>query len=126
MWTNRLFGLNLLVGEGRKLSLTYDPVQFNLVLDRTNCTDYLSNEAFNQKFPSKMSMVVPPENGQLRLHILVDQSSVEVFTNQGEKVMSALTFPGEDQKGIELFTSEGKALLVSLKAWELHSIWNKP
>ncbi len=120
------FGLNLLVGEGRKLSLTYDPVLFNLVLDRTNCTDYTSDEAFNQKFPEKMSMVVPPENGQLRLHILVDRSSVEIFTNQGEKVMSALTFPGEDQKGIELFATEGKALLASLKAWELHSIWNKP
>ncbi|WP_187264419.1 glycoside hydrolase family 32 protein [Pontibacter beigongshangensis] len=119
------FGLNLLVGEGRKLAISYDPATSNLSVDRTQCTDFTSKPEFTKAFATKLHAVVEPEDNQLRLHILVDQSSVEIFTNQGKVVLSALTFPGEQQTGIELFSTDAPTTLVELKAWELSSIWRE-
>ncbi|KEO75466.1 glycoside hydrolase family 32 protein [Anditalea andensis] len=118
-----IFGLNLLVGEGRKLGVSYNPVTQNLNIDRTNCTDYVSNSEFNEVFPTTMSAIVAPVDNMLRLHILVDQSSVEIFTNHGEIVFSLLTFPNELQTGIEFFSNHGISRIADFKAWELASIW---
>lgn len=117
------FGLNLLVGEGRKLAITYDPKTSNLTLDRTRCSDHLADAEFTRKFATKMHAAVEPENNQLRLQILVDQSSIELFVNHGKTVLSALTFPGESQTGIELFSKGGQATVLTFRAWELSSIW---
>jgi len=120
------FGFNLLVGEGRRLRLSYDPATSNLCIDRTNCTDFTGNVDFTQKFATKMYAPVTPENGQVRLHMLVDQSSVEVFTNQGKVVLSLVTYPSELQTGIQVFSEKGPARLISFTGWELSSIWDQP
>lgn len=117
------FGFNLLVGEGRSLKLTYDPVVHSFCIDRTNCTDFTSNVDFNRRFATKMYAPVSPESGKLRLHIYVDLASVEVFTNQGKVVLSLATYPSPSQKGIEVFSSGGNTNLLSLSAWPLSSIW---
>ncbi|PRY55522.1 beta-fructofuranosidase/levanase/fructan beta-fructosidase [Arcticibacter pallidicorallinus] len=117
------FGLFLLEGEGRKLVLRYDPVTSEIRLDRTNCTDFVSDSSFNELFAKEMSAPLKLDQGKLRLHIFVDQSSIEVFTNDGEVVLSATTFPSDGQLGISLFSERGKTQLTKLKAWELNSIW---
>jgi fructan beta-fructosidase len=118
-----LFGFNFLVGEGRKLALSYDPVTSSLTLDRSNCTDFLTDTNFTKLFARKITAPLNLQNGMLRLHIFVDQSSIEVFANDGELVLSAVTFPSEKQLGIEVF-SESTETLFHLKAWELKTIWN--
>lgn len=120
-----VFGFNLLVGEGRKLILSYDPQTSTFCLDRSRTTDYLSDKEFIEKFATKMCAPVLSENEELRLRILVDQSSIEIFTNEGDKVFSALTFPSELQTGIEIFSDGGKTELLEFKMWELRSIWKK-
>lgn len=117
-------GINLLVGEGRKLVIGYDAITQSLFIDRTNCTDFRSDSVFNKKFPTKIEAPLVLKKGMLKLHILVDQSSVELFANDGEITMSATTFPGEGQTGLQLF-SDGNAILTNLKAWELSSIWKQ-
>ncbi len=120
-----VFGLNLLVGEGRKLVLSYNPKTFSLCLDRSDCTDFTSNADFTMKFATKMFVPAEPEGNLLKLHLLVDQSSIEVFTSQGKVVLSALTYPSSSQTGIQLFSEKGKTQLVSFKGWTLSSIWEK-
>lgn len=117
------FGLFLLEGEGRKLVLRYDPVTSEICLDRTNCTDFVSDSSFTRLFAKKMTAPLRLKQGKLRLHIFVDQSSIEVFTNDGEVVFSATTFPSDKQLGISLFSEGGKTQITTLKAWELNSIW---
>ncbi len=119
------FGFNLLVGEGRKLILKYDPVTSRIIIDRTNCSDFVTNDNFNRKFPSISYAAVEPENNQVKLHLLVDESSIEVFTNQGKIVLSVLTYPSPSQTGIQLFSEKGPARLANFKAWQLNSIWQK-
>lgn len=117
------FGFDLLVGEGRKLRLSYDPKLSILCIDRTNCTDYTSDASFTKNFSTKMYAPVEPEHKLIKLHILVDQSSVEVFTNQGKVVLSTVTYPSPSQIGIQLFSENGKTKLVSFNGWKLSSIW---
>ena len=66
---------------------------------------------------------VTAENSRLKLHILVDQSSVEVFAGAGKVVISAVTYPSIAQTGIQFFAEQGKVNVSSFKAWQLKSIW---
>ena len=68
---------------------------------------------------------IPLADGKLRLHIFVDKSSVEIFAGDGRLVFSLLTFPGENQTGVELYSENGNTAKVSLKAWNIKSVWNK-
>jgi fructan beta-fructosidase len=119
------FGFNLLVGEGRKLVIRYDPTSSSLTIDRTNCSDFSSNENFSRKFPTIAHAFVEPENNEIKLHFLVDESSIELFAGQGRTVLSMLTYPSPTQTGIQLFSEKDSTMLKSFKAWSLNSIWIK-
>ena len=116
-------GLNLLVGEGRKLTIGYDALKEQLFIDRTNCSDFNGDSVFNKKFPAKMAASLQLTGRRLQLHVLVDKSSVEVFANNGAVALSCLTFPSENQRGLELFSNATSMQLNSLHAWPLASIW---
>ena len=121
----KLFGVDLLVGEGRKLRLSYNYKTSELCLDRTLCTDFTVDTAFTSKFAVKMKAPVKLDGGLLKLKIFVDQASVEIFTNEGEVVLSAVTYPSEKQLGVDFFSQNGKTLLQSVKVWEMASVWRK-
>lgn len=111
------FGLNLCVGEGRKVVVSYDTDSQNLVIDRTHCS-----EVDIPKFKRMANALVNPDNGKIRLHIYVDKSSIEIFANEGKEVFTLLTYSGEAQTGIEVFANK-KGTKMEMKAWTLHSIW---
>jgi fructan beta-fructosidase len=121
---NSVFGINLLVGSGRKLILSYDPEIAVLTLDRSNCTDFLSDKEFTSLFAKKIQSPVNMSGDKLRLRIFVDQASIEIFNNDGESVISALTFPASGQTGVEFFTRGKDAVLSTLNLWDIDSIWS--
>jgi len=57
-------------------------------------------------------------NDELKLRIFVDKCSVEVFINEGEKVMTGRIYPSKDAVNIKVF-SEGESNIVSLKKWDI-------
>jgi levanase/fructan beta-fructosidase len=67
----------------------------------------------------RQTISVQNKTGILRLQILVDRSSLEVFVNNGEQVLSTYIFPGRDADGLSAFTAGGEAILRSLKIWDL-------
>ena len=121
--TSASCGVNLLCGDGRKLAVGYNPVNQELFIDRTHCTDFITDTLFNKHFSVVMKAPLSVKNGMLKLHILVDRSSVEVFADDGKVTMSCLTFPSEKQTGIQLFSDGGTATVSAIKAWKLSSIW---
>lgn len=116
------FGLNLCVEGSNKVVLGYNAVTNNMYLDRRNS----GNVSFNSSFPKIVSAPLSPVNGQVKFHVFIDQSSVEVFANDGVKAISSLIYPEPTSKGIQLFSNKGKTTLVSLVAWNLKSIWASP
>ena len=58
------------------------------------------------------------ENSKLSLRVFLDRSSIEVFINDGEAVMTSRIYPKENIDNIELFTKNGEVEIQSLKAWK--------
>ena len=95
--------------------------QFNqLVVNRTaELNDIPIHNDFNPAFGSPITL----ENNLLRLHIFVDESSVEVFANDGSVVITSQTFVNSAADGISLFAENGEATLRHMEIYALRSIW---
>ena len=66
-----------------------------------------------------------PIDGVIKLHILVDRTSIEVFPNYGRVTMH-LCFPLDPEKTLQYLSADGgKANIKSLKLYRLKSIWHK-
>jgi fructan beta-fructosidase len=59
----------------------------------------------------------------VKLHIFLDRSSVEVFANDGEAVLTDRIYPSPGSDGLELFSNSGDSQIQSLTIWKLGSIW---
>ncbi len=75
---------------------------------------------FDKNFPS-IDRAPILSKGNVKLRIVVDQSSVEVFVNDGESTITSLIFPKRRNK-IRLIH---RNKITSLKAWEIKSVWGK-
>lgn len=111
------FGINLCVGEGRKLVVTYDADSHSLVVDRTQVADFRM-----VKFEKTCHSKVAPVDGKLRLHIFVDRCCVEIFSEDGLSVFSLATFAADCQTGMEVFSMRNGGN-YNFIVWPLKSIW---
>jgi fructan beta-fructosidase len=69
------------------------------------------------------SAPLEPIEGKIRLRILVDRTSVEVYANDGRVQMTSCWLPETENKGLGAFAVGDKARLVSAKVYELRSVW---
>lgn len=113
-------GVNLCVGKNQKTTVYFDKATSEIVLDRRNS----GKIDFNTSFAGEYRAPLKTEAGKIKLRIFVDESSVEVFGNDGVAVVSALIFPDSSGTGIEIFSEGGKAKVTMLDIWEIKSIWN--
>jgi len=90
--------------------LSYTAGSGRLTLDRTRSGD----TAFDEKFASVESAPVPLENGALKLLIVVDQCSVEVFAQDGKVVLTDLVFPETNSQENWLTAEGGTATVLKL------------
>lgn len=116
------FGLNLCVSGTNKVVVGYDASIGNVYLDRRSC----GNVGFSSSFPNVTVAPFTTSAGYVKFHIFVDQSSIEVFVNDGQAVMTSLIFPDPSSLGLQLFSLNGDTTLRCLSAWELVSIWGVP
>ena len=65
-----------------------------------------------------------PVDGKIRLRILVDRASIEIFANEGRVYMPMRAIPQPDERGLEVFTKGGSTKINSLTVHELKSIWH--
>lgn len=66
-----------------------------------------------------------PENGRVKLRVLVDRTSMEVFANDGRVVLSSCFLPKAEDQSLGVFTTAGTRKLVSAEVHPLGSIWPK-
>ena len=113
------FGLNVRVGPGQYTQIGYDTTTDQLYIDRSNSGDV----SFDPTFAGLQTAPLALNHGTLRLHILVDASSVEVFADQGQVVLTDQIFPDAGSTGVSAFAQGGSAKLDDIEAWHLRSIW---
>ena len=105
--TLSLFGA--LGGDAATL-LTFEAATSQLILDRRNS----GNTAFHEKFASAESAPVLLEDGVLRLRVIVDHGSVEVFAQGGKVVLTDLVFPEPGILRTQLSVDGGTATVRKL------------
>ncbi len=65
-----------------------------------------------------------PVDGSIKLHILVDRTSIEIFANDG-RVCIFRCFPLDtNDTSLQVFARGGQAKIQNLKVWKLKSIWS--
>ncbi len=112
-------GFNFCEGDGRKVTLSYDNRSHYLVLNRTH-TSNVEIPKFNRMAYFK----VPGNRKSLKLNVFVDKSTIEVFVNDGEQVLTLLTYAGINQTGASVFSAHGNST-ITYKAWPMKSIWEE-
>lgn len=97
-------------GKGEHVSFIYDAETNSLSVDRRLAGD----KSFSELFPTVTSA---PVHGKLTsLRVYVDNSSVEVFGNDGKTVLTNLVFPAEPYNTLTL-KSDKKTKVTSLKVY---------
>ena len=103
----RLFGSS----DGSKGTvLSYDTGSAQLTLDRRQS----GNTGFQAKFASAESAPLVLQDGVLRLQIVVDHCSVEVFAQGGTVVLTDLIFPDAGSRENWLSAEGGSATILKL------------
>jgi fructan beta-fructosidase len=115
------FGLRFGTGTDEATVIRFLPAQGRLSLDRSQS----GRLDFHPKFSGLHEAPVRLADGRLRLHLFLDTSSLEVFANGGEAVLTDLIFPAPGRRQLEVFSTPGFAVtrLRSLEIWELRSAW---
>lgn len=109
-------------GHGQVTLVGYDALAGTVFIDRTKSGD----DQFSPSFATRhYAPVALGENGKLNLRIIVDTSSVTVFADQGEVVLTDLIFPDASSVGMNMFSEGGNASIEGLTIWKLRSIWAK-
>ena len=70
----------------------------------------------------RQSVDLPGSGDKVRLRILFDKSSLEVFVNDGERVLTDTIYPGEGATGCAVFAEGGTAVVRDLKIWDLSKL----
>jgi len=69
------------------------------------------------------SAPLKPIDGRIRLRILVDKVSIEIFANDGRLYMPIRSLPQGNERDVQIFTKGGDITVNSLVINELKSIW---
>ena len=64
-------------------------------------------------------------DGRLRLRLLVDRMSVDVFGNDGRCYMPLQFQPAPDHRALDLYAKGGEARITALQIHELNSAWKR-
>ena len=71
----------------------------------------------------KKTATLKPVNGKIRLEILVDRTSIEIFGNNGRVYMPIGVLLADNSKSLEIFTKGGNTQVESLIVYKLGSVW---
>ncbi len=109
------FGLSIGTPGGEEATVAFDAQLGRVVLDKHN--GGLGERGYRS--------VAVTAGDSLRLRVLVDKPSVEVFVNEGEAVLSSFVFPSSPDRSISVFAETGHASVTGAVVREVGSIYEE-
>lgn len=103
------FGLILSTGIQEETRLSFTPETLTLELDRTP-------SGHGSGGSRRVILESLPET--LHLEIIADRSSLEMFVNHGEAVLSARIYPHQHRRTLRLW-AQGNCVIMNMKLWNL-------
>ncbi|WP_392567010.1 GH32 C-terminal domain-containing protein [Utexia brackfieldae] len=103
-------GLHFCVGEQERTTIQVDWQKQLIILDRSQTGQSVAQAYGEQR-------KIPYQKTSITLQIFLDTSSVEIFVNEGEFVLTSRIFPAQNSDRLQLFSHDGWCNLV-LKLWQ--------
>ena len=106
----RWFRIHVAKDGAHDTIIRYKPSESTLKIDRTRSG--LPHDIVHTR-----SFLVRPQNGELKLRIILDRFSVEVFVNDGEQAASSVIYTRQEADAIT-FEADGQ-VLVDVEKYDL-------
>jgi sucrose-6-phosphate hydrolase SacC (GH32 family) len=90
---------------------------------KSNGTEVRYETAKKMLYANGRQMEVEQVDGKIKMEILIDRSSIEVFCNDGEKVITSCFVPEEGDEDITLYTQGGELYINELEVNKIRSAW---
>ncbi len=109
--------LTLANKEGEQVVMTYDAKDRTMSFDRTKSgiTD------FSENFPAVTVAPTHENSGKVSLRMFIDRSSIELFGNNGQFVMTNLVFPTHPYTTLSVEAAGGNARIENLRIYSVKS-----
>ena len=114
-------GIRVLKKGTQQTVIGIDTTKNQIYVDRTHSGNTDFHPKFSGRHAAPLSQI---EIDTVRLRILVDACSVEVFVNDGETAITDLVFPDVDAIQLELFAIGGTATFDTIDVARLKSVWH--
>ncbi|VDR41385.1 Sucrose-6-phosphate hydrolase [Tsukamurella paurometabola] len=105
-------GIVLRTDGGDEVVIAYDDLARRVLVDRRRAGE-----------GERGYRAAPADGDELRLRVIVDRGSVEVFVGDGAECVSSLVFLGEGVRSAALFAESGTARFTRVAAHRLGSVW---
>lgn len=83
----------------------------------------LERQGAHPKYKESRSVELKSEDHELKLHVFVDKSSIEVFVNGGKEVFTSRIFPKKDARSIQLKAIDGVVEVKQIRKYELDQLF---
>jgi len=111
-------GLRLSNAAGEEVTLGVDGAASEVFVDRRRSR----LTAFHPEYPGRHSGPVRWRDGRVTLRVLFDRTTLEVFANDGEAVVTERVYPTRPLDRLEVLGG-GDATSVAVRLWALRSVW---
>ena len=113
-------GVVLSNSKNEKVEIGYDVATKQFFIDRTEGgkTNFSKDFVTGRQYAPRLS-----DKNIVKMRLIVDVASVELFADDGSVVMTAIYFPNEDFKTAKIFAQNGVAKLLKGQIWALKQIW---
>lgn len=99
--------------------MVIDMSKFDISFDRR----YMKNSQFQPEFSAKCVAPFDSQKDSVKLKVIVDRGSVEVFINDGEQTMTNLVLPQLDQNVSITVSSTNNKEEITCQGHRLKSVW---
>ena len=103
---------------GERLAAGYDKVKNEYFIDRSHA----GQSDFNKEFATKHTAPRLSQNQNIKLTLVMDNASLELFADDGLSVMTDIFFPKSLLNQVSV-KSDDDLIIKSLKVDKLNSIW---
>ncbi len=104
---SKFFGLQLSNSKGEYIRIGIDKVSSLIIIDRSNA----GKMDFSAQFPGLHYIPIAQLEETMKWQVFVDNSSIELFVDDGAYVTTDIFFPNVDFSQVQLFAFDGTASL---------------
>lgn len=110
------FGFTLRKGASYGTRVGYDSRWSDVYIDRSHSGDLIVGPSFAARHEAPIAA----DKTRIRMHILLDRSSVELFAQDGLLTITDLIYPRPSDRGLDVYADGNPPVVISLDIWTLH------